>query len=80
MRGDRRRPAATGTRAPRLRLDAVACAGVGMCAYLAPDTVALDSWGFPVVPPEDLAPHQLRSARIAAAACPKRALHLTDTT
>jgi ferredoxin len=47
-----------------------------MCAYLAPETLALDAWGFPVIRPHDLTGRRLRAARAAAAACPKRALHL----
>jgi ferredoxin len=78
MTRDNRAPAATPN--PRLRVDAVACAGIGICAYLAPDTLTLDSWGFPIAPPGHLTARQLRSARIAAAACPKRALHLTRST
>ena len=80
MRPDDPPPAARLTAAPtparRLRLDATACAGIGMCAYLAPETLALDAWGFPVIRPHDLTGRRLRAARAAAAACPKRALHL----
>jgi ferredoxin len=78
-RDDSRR-AATAAPATRVLVDATACVGVGLCAYLAPDTVSLDSWGFPLVRPGGLTPRQVRSARTAAAACPKRAIHVVDPT
>ena len=35
--------------AERLRVDPIACDGVGICTHLAPDLVGVDSWGFPIV-------------------------------
>lgn len=62
---------------PRLRIDPGVCDGVGICAHLAPDVVALDSWGYPVVPAAPLVrAGDRRQAEAAVAACPRRALHL----
>lgn len=60
----------------RLRVDPIACDGVGLCAHVAPDVVALDPWGYPVLPLGP--PEHDRQARRAVRACPKRALRLTD--
>lgn len=57
-----------------LVVDPVACDGVGMCAQLAPDVVALDSWGYPVVPAGPLSPAETEQAARAVAGCPRRAL------
>ncbi len=66
-----RRPATPGV--PSLRIDPVACEGVGICAHLAPDVVSLDQWGYPVIAP--LADErQVRQAGAAAQGCPRRAL------
>ncbi|HET7900992.1 MAG TPA: ferredoxin [Candidatus Nanopelagicales bacterium] len=62
---------------PRLRIDPGVCDGVGICAHLAPDLVALDSWGYPVVSSTPLERGGLRrQAEAAVAACPRKALHL----
>jgi len=60
----------------RLRVDPVACEGIGMCAHLADGLVRLDSWGFPVVPDRALSDPERRRARRAVAGCPRRALEL----
>ena len=62
---------------PRLRIDPSVCDGVGICAHLAPDLVTIDSWGYPVVSADPLDRRgDLRQARAAVAACPRRALFL----
>ena len=62
---------------PRLRIDPGVCDGVGICAHLAPDVIALDTWGYPVVPAEPLSRSgDRRQAQAAAAACPRKALYL----
>jgi ferredoxin len=58
----------------RLRVDPVACEGVGICAHLAPRLVTVDSWGYPIVPSEPLTGADRRSAELAVAGCPRRAL------
>ena len=64
--------------AAALRVDPSLCDGVGICAHLAPDLVALDSWGYPIVRGGPLgAGQERRRAEAAAAACPRRALRVT---
>lgn len=60
----------------RLRVDPVACDGIGMCAHLAGRLLRLDSWGYPIVPDRPLLPGELRAAEKAIAGCPRRALDL----
>jgi ferredoxin len=60
----------------RLRVDPVACDGIGICAHLAPQLVTVDSWGFPIVPAEPVDRRSRRQAAAAVAACPRRALFL----
>jgi len=58
----------------RLRVDPVACDGVGMCGHLAPDLITVDAWGYPIITdPEVRATHR-RSAQGAVAGCPRKAL------
>ena len=60
----------------RLVLDPIACDGHGLCAELLPELIALDDWGYPILAPGPI-PAQLRkSARWAAANCPKLALSI----
>jgi ferredoxin len=58
----------------RLRVDPVACEGIGMCAHLAPDLVDLDRWGYPILAHSDLDETGLAQARRAVRGCPKQAL------
>lgn len=61
---------------PRLRIDPVACDGVGMCAHLAPDLITVDSWGYPILTEQVVGARQRRSAQSAVAGCPRKALFL----
>lgn len=63
--------------ARRLRVDPVACEGVGLCARVADRVVELDRWGYPVVR-GDLAPRDVTAAERAVRACPRRALWIED--
>lgn len=65
---------AVAARSHRLRVDPLACDGVGICAHLAPETVTVDMWGYPIIAPAALDGRQLRRAEAAVAACPHRAL------
>ena len=65
------------TVALRLRIDPVACAGVGLCAQLADRTIALDRWGYPILDAE-LPRAAVKDARRAVRACPRRALWLEE--
>jgi len=60
----------------RLRVDPVACDGVGICAHIAADLLTGDSGGYPILPAEPLTRRELRAAKAAVAACPRRALFL----
>lgn len=63
--------------APTLRIDPSVCDGVGICAHLAPDLVAVDSWGYPIVTSEPLSSGaDRRQAEAAVAACPRKALRI----
>ena len=62
----------------RLRVDIVACDGVGICAHLADQLIKVDTWGFPIVDGRLLDDASLRRARAAVTACPRRALFLAS--
>ena len=61
----------------RLRVDPVACEGVGICAHIAPTLVAVDSWGYPILSADLLDAAAQRRAAAAVAACPRKALFLS---
>ena len=67
-----------GSRTEQLQVDPVACDGVGICSHLAVDLITVDSWGFPVVSAELLDGRTRRQANAAVAACPRRALFLSE--
>ena len=62
----------------RLAVDPIRCTGHGLCAELLPEALQLDEWGFPLVSADVVPGHLLRRARQTAAACPTRALRLSD--
>jgi len=59
-----------------LRVDPLACDGIGICSHLAPGLIAVDSWGYPIVSREALGERELRPAQAAVTGCPRRALFL----
>ena len=63
----------------RLVVDPVRCAGVGMCAHAGRRVVDLDDWGYPLVPDAVLYGADVRAARAAVKACPRRALLLVPS-
>ena len=64
---------------PRLlRVDPVACDGIGMCAHLAADLIEVDPWGYPVLTGHPLDEADSRRAAMAVAACPRRAMFIED--
>jgi ferredoxin len=71
---------ARGTRSTRtrevLRIDPIACDGVGICAHVAPDLITADRWGYPIIRNGSLCDRLERQARAAVRACPHRALFL----
>lgn len=58
----------------RLRIDAAACDGIGVCAHLASEVLELDRWGFPIITARDLSRGELSAAKRAVRACPRKAL------
>jgi ferredoxin len=60
----------------RLLIDPTACDGVGICGHLAPELIRVDSWGSPILVQRILHRAELRAARAAVAACPRKALFL----
>jgi ferredoxin len=60
----------------RLRIDPVACDGVGMCGHLAPALITVDSWGYPILTGEVVRAAQRRFAQSAVAGGPRKALFL----
>jgi ferredoxin len=62
----------------RLAVDPIACDGIAMCSHLASHLIAMDPWGFPVMPHGPLQPRDLRAARSAVSGCPRNALFLKE--
>jgi ferredoxin len=62
--------------AEHLRVDPVACDGIGICSHLAPRLIRVDSWGYPIVPRDALEGRERKRASAAVAACPRRALFI----
>lgn len=60
----------------RLRVDAIACDGRGLCAELLPELITLDDWGFPIIADRPVPPHLTGDAQATVLACPKLALRL----
>jgi len=61
-----------------LRVDPVACDGIGMCAHLAPHLIEVDPWGYPVLTGHPLEDADARRATIALTACPRSAIFIED--
>jgi ferredoxin len=74
-RSDGRSDARTG-RAPRLRVNPIACEAHGMCIELLPELIVADPWGYPIIRPGPVPDHLLPLARRAVASCPTLALLL----
>lgn len=72
----RTRASQVGRATPILRVDPVACEGVGICSHLAPDVVTVDSWGYPIITERDLHGRDLAQAERAVSGCPRRAMFL----
>lgn len=60
-----------------LVVDMVKCDGHGICAWLFPDRIGLDAWGYAWVEPAPIeTSRQRRAAKAAVRACPRGALTL----
>jgi ferredoxin len=62
----------------RIRVNPIACVAHGVCAELLPEWVELDEWGYPLLDGEPLPAQLVMHARRAAAACPARAVVLSE--
>ncbi|MGZ4136051.1 MAG: ferredoxin [Actinomycetota bacterium] len=69
---------ATGTGGYRISVDFIRCKGHGICAYILPENVALDEWGYPIVLEEAVRPDRLRPAKRAALLCPELAVRVEE--
>ena len=58
-------------------VDMVRCDGHGICAWLFPERIRLDEWGFAHVDPTPVTGADARRARRAVRACPRQALTVT---
>lgn len=59
-----------------LVVDMVKCGGHGICAWLFPERIGLDEWGYAWVDPAPVGSRQRRAARAAVRGCPRAALRL----
>jgi len=64
----------------RLRVDPIACDGIGTCADLLPERVHLDDWGYPIIDPTPIDGRLMRHAKRCVEACPLLALSLVPVT
>jgi ferredoxin len=62
-----------------LRVDPIRCTARGLCAELAPELIALDEWGYPVLTASPVPAALAADVRRAVAACPSLALRLDRT-
>jgi len=62
----------------RLELDLDVCQGHARCWAIAPDLFDLDEAGFARLQVETVPPALEEAARLAAAACPERAIRTVD--
>lgn len=60
----------------RLRVNAIACDGRGLCAEVFPEMITLDDWGFPIIRDHDVSPGLRPAAEEAIRLCPQLALRL----
>jgi ferredoxin len=63
-------------RAPRLRVNPIACEAHGVCIELLPEIIRADPWGYPMIRPGPVPEHLRPLARRAVASCPTLALFL----
>lgn len=60
----------------RLTVDPIACDGRALCAELLPGLIALDDWGFPIMPPGSIPATAEKDAATVVRLCPRLALRL----
>jgi ferredoxin len=59
-----------------LVVNPIMCVGHGLCAELAPEWIALDDWGYPMIKPDAVPPKLRDHIERAIDACPTLALQL----
>lgn len=59
-----------------VRVNPIACDGLGNCHELLPELISLDRWGYPIVDARAIPGSLEREARRAVTMCPKLALSL----
>ena len=64
----------------QLRVDPIRCDAYGHCSELLPELIRLDEWGYPIIADGTVPKHLRGDARAAAAACPRLALRLEQST
>jgi ferredoxin len=64
--------------AQELRVDWIRCDGYGLCGDLAPDSIALDEWRYPIILTDAVPSAALNDVQRAIDCCPMRALRLVD--
>lgn len=62
--------------AKTLRLNPIRCDGYGICAFVLPERIRLDEWGYPIVDSRPIEDHRLADARRTVDLCPVLALSL----
>ena len=62
--------------ADKLRVDMIECRAHGVCAEVAPELIALDEWGYPILADGAVPPTLAKHARRAVTLCPRLALTL----
>jgi len=61
-----------------LAVDMIRCDGHGICAWLFPERVSLDRWGYPMVDPGTIEEPDRKRALRAVRACPRQALMISS--
>jgi ferredoxin len=64
----------------RLRVNPIKCTAHGMCAELLPEFIALDPWGYPIIPEEPVPDELSGLAAKTVAVCPALALMISKST
>jgi len=62
--------------AKTLRLNPIRCDGYGICAFVLPERISLDEWGYPVIDSRPIQGGLVADARRAIDLCPVLALSL----
>jgi len=60
----------------KLRVDMTECRGHGVCAEVAPEMIALDEWGYPILADGAIPRWAEKHAKRAVKLCPRLALTL----